>query len=65
MASMADGFEKAVMHIIRRKGYDVKEAQGLTREQILSEMDADTVQLLAAMPNGYMERIWKALGVNE
>lgn len=51
--------------VIKKHGYDKSEGEKVTKEQVISEMDPQTIQLMAAMPKGLMDSVWKALGINE
>lgn len=57
--------EKLLASKVRHSGLSKEDTSKLTKAEILQEVDADTIQLIAAMPNNVMDSVWRVLGVED
>lgn len=57
--------EKLLEAKVRKEGYNKRDGKKVTKQQVLENLDAGTIQLMAAMPSSVMDSVWQALGVED
>lgn len=50
---------------VKKEGLTKADGKKVTKQQVYENLDAGTIQLMAALPSDVMDSVWNALGVED